>query len=89
MKGKPFQPIPDPDGSLSPPPRKPPTAIATDAPVPEGRGGGKRARRERRALREAEDRVLGERPAALARLADALEAAAGRIARVVRGGSRA
>ena len=29
-----FQPIPDPSGALGPPDRHPPTAVATEAPVP-------------------------------------------------------
>ena len=29
-----FQPIPDPSGALGPPDRYPPTAVATEAPVP-------------------------------------------------------
>ncbi len=34
MKGKRFLPVPDPNGALPPPPRKPPIALATAAPIP-------------------------------------------------------
>jgi hypothetical protein len=85
MKGKPFQPIPDPDGVLSPPPRKPPTAVATSAPMPEEPGEGGTGRRGR-------DEVVrgrrGRRRPALFRLAMALDGAAGSIVRAFRRAAR-
>jgi len=89
MKGKPFQPIPDPDGVLAPPPRKPPTAVATSAPLPDEPGDGERARRTGRRGRDEVVRVpRGRRAPALLRLAMALDGAADSIVRAFRRAAR-
>jgi len=65
MKGKRFEPIPEAQGLLTPPPRKPPIALATAAPVPPRRGRGEEAGVARSRRRRRTPRVVRKMGAAL------------------------